>query len=100
LEIWIQIRSLERNRNHIAIWTAEGDRNGCILNKKIFPPTQIPETKIMEHRVKKEDKVLFFRFALCSMPYTFLLFDERKHHPKGGLTFPRLHLHLSFHLFD
>ena len=54
----------------------------------------------MEHRVKKGDNELLFPFALCSMPYAFLLFDEREHHPEGRLTFPGLHLHFTFHLFD
>ena len=54
----------------------------------------------MEYRVKEEDKVLFFRFTLCAIPYAFLLFGEREHHPEGRSTFPGLHLHFSLHLFD
>jgi hypothetical protein len=54
----------------------------------------------MEHGVKQENNELIFPSALCSMPYAFLLFGEREHHPEGRLPFPGLHLHLSFHLFD
>lgn len=54
----------------------------------------------MGHRVKKEDKDLFFTLpsALCTM--RFELLGEMKHQSEGRLVSPGLYLRLSTHQLD